>query len=307
MSRPEILFDPDLMESAVKFRMERARADGRPEFEREYRERADRAYEDPPGPARFEAFAALHKDLFREWGLDALFSDSLSRCRGLAGRMKEILIGLSSAGLDEGADLGGSDHDRLGILVDPRRLLDPLALGAFLERELEIAGDLLDPDFGYDAAAELPVRHPTERFLVRERLRLLWAVRVEKRLETAGRSSPEARADLLRRFAQLWSELGEGAAEAFEALWRNAPADFASLLRLVADPAALAAHCGVAFGASRGRGLACPLCGFPTHDWGPLDREVVPLVRADFPEWRPELGLCARCFEGYMALREVRP
>ncbi|MEX0880351.1 MAG: hypothetical protein WEF99_06875 [Thermoanaerobaculia bacterium] len=55
-------------------------------------------------------------------------------------------------------------------------------------------------------------------------------------------------------------------------------------------------------------GSPCPLCGFPVArvvvKWESAEqRRLTPRIREDFPEWRPELGACERCLEGY-AVRE---
>ncbi len=46
----------------------------------------------------------------------------------------------------------------------------------------------------------------------------------------------------------------------------------------------------------------CPLCEKPTYFWldaGYIDNETVKFIKADFPGWKKEDGVCRRCFECY--------
>ena len=80
----------------------------------------------------------------------------------------------------------------------------------------------------------------------------------------------------------------------------------AQLLELSKDPTGLAV-----FGAGEEEvslapiaGTLCPLCQFPTFDWGKPEAEIVPVIREDFPTWTMEEGICERCHENYQMHRE---
>ncbi len=46
----------------------------------------------------------------------------------------------------------------------------------------------------------------------------------------------------------------------------------------------------------------CPLCEGPTYFWldsGHIDGETVKFIKADYPSWKKEDGICRNCFECY--------
>ena len=46
----------------------------------------------------------------------------------------------------------------------------------------------------------------------------------------------------------------------------------------------------------------CPLCEKPTYFWlgaGHIDGETVKFIKADYPSWKKEDGICRNCFECY--------
>lgn len=46
----------------------------------------------------------------------------------------------------------------------------------------------------------------------------------------------------------------------------------------------------------------CPLCKKPTYFWldaGHINEETVTFIKADFPGWKKEDGICRKCYECY--------
>jgi hypothetical protein len=49
-------------------------------------------------------------------------------------------------------------------------------------------------------------------------------------------------------------------------------------------------------------GTTCTLCGFPSFDWveeAAKDEETAKVINEDFPDWKPQDGVCSRCAEYY--------
>ncbi len=49
-------------------------------------------------------------------------------------------------------------------------------------------------------------------------------------------------------------------------------------------------------------GTTCPLCGFPSFDWVEEvanDEETAKVINEEFPDWKPQDGVCSRCAEYY--------
>ena len=251
--------------------------------------------------ARNEAFFRLHLDWFREWGLEELLTGLLNQFSLLSEALELLAFRKPYGRHDEGAELYVNEAgDRNGVLaLRPERLENEAELKAFLRHELTHLHDMVDPAFGYDPT--LPVTGPClgSHSLARERYRLLWDVSIDGRLSQHG-CRP------LVTKEQRWSEFSAGFSfwpEArqqclFQELWTDPAPSHRRFLELLSELRPLQA------GASPG--APCPLCGFPTFNWADASRlgaDTVDAIRAEFPFWTAESGLCARCAEMYRVNR----
>lgn len=113
--------------------------------------------------------------------------------------------------------------------------------------------------------------------------------------------SPLADADRRRnKFERAFAFLPEARrAELFTALWTGALSTHAALLEFAADPRDFReVHAPVP-------GARCPLCGFAAFTWAD-PREPRPAaaarIQAEFPAWRADDALCARCAEIHQSI-----
>jgi hypothetical protein len=173
---------------------------------------------------------------------------------------------------------------------------DPAALARFLRHEIRHVADMLDPAFGYEPDLGGGRGTRAERELVRSRHFVLWNLAIDA-VEGSPAGAEVRRAQMDRVFAAV------------------PPAGRARLVARFSDPS-LRTH-PVLLAAARDPwtflgeprrgvvpGQACPLCGFPTHDWDPGPPEGA--IRADFPRWEASQGACRQCADIYRVAAAAR-
>lgn len=294
----QLRYDEDFIEAAV-FLCASGRRKGVPSLQvaRFHRER-ERLYNILDPDERNSAFFKLHLDWFREWGLEQPLTDTLREFPLVREKLNALAVRKTTK--DEGAELYVNDlGQRTGLLaLRLERLINDAPLRTYLRHEFTHLHDMLDPEFGYRPALELPGLNAAQRRLATERYRLLWDITIDGRLSVTGQpvTSREQHAAAFARGYSFWPR--ERQVETFEALWNDRSPRHALFLELIADPRGL--H-GVHHAAP---GASCPLCDFPTFVWAPvsgLTQEMVARITAEFPAWLPEHSLCDRCLETYQA------
>ena len=280
--------------------------------ERAFRQERDRLYEIGAPEAREAAFRDLHARWFERLGLDRPLHRALDERPLIARSTKSRLVAAARSAEDEGADLlvpvaasGRPDPGQTTVVVRLRveRFRDEADLLGFLRHEFAHVGDMLDPGFGYEPRLTPPgERAPHERLLI-DRYHALWDALIDGRLARSGGLPPGARERRLTAFARTFPMLGAGTAAVFTRFfdgqdpgWRHP-----DLVRFAHDPGAMLGERGD----HPYPGDRCALCRFPTHAFHPapeqLPRPVLNRVRADFPGWRPDQGLCRQCADVYHA------
>lgn len=249
--------------------------------------------------ARNTAFFNLHLEWFREWGLEKALVGPADEFPRLRTALNALVFRRARMKRDEGAELYVSaEHGRSGVVaLRVERFERPEELACFLRHEFAHVNDMLDPAFGYSPELHLPGRNAAQQRLTRERYRLLWDIAIDGRVTASSRASvgnrEEHRASFDHTF-DFWPEPKRD--EVFDSLWNNRQPRHADLLAIAADPRGLeSAHEPVP-------GAACPLCGFATFAWadiGGLSPQTTAAIRAEFPAWTPDQGVCRRCAEIY--------
>jgi hypothetical protein len=298
----QILYEPVLLDAVVSVLIQEREAGGDLHCTREYHALADPAYPLAPS-AREEAFQQIHRRLFRQWNLAAPLEAILAEFPPLQEQVQTLWVVRAPTSRDEGADLGFPGRTAAIIRLLPRRFLDPPGLGRLLRHELTHLTDMLDPTFAYEPREQISGILPAEEPLVRDRYRLLWDITIDSRLLRAGRetvaSREQRRTEFDAQFHGVPTPLLEGT---FGRLWEGPRPSHPALLETAIDPGR------TLFEARRGTvrflpGSRCPLCRFPSQSLRQGTAEIPTVVadeiRQDFPEWRPELGACERCVEGY--------
>lgn len=301
----QLRYDETLVEAAV-FLCASGRRHNVPALQvRRFLAERDRLYAILDPDARDEAFFKLHLEWFREWGLERPFSGGLAEMPLLRDQLALLAIRRAQSAKEEGAELYVNERgQRTGILaLTARRLVDDSGFPGYLRHELMHLQDMVDPAFGYSPELCLPGLNRAQETVARERYRLLWDISIDGRLERAGHAAPERKhrhADAFARAYSFWPAQQQEAV--FDALWSGTACGHAAMLEFIADPRGLrGSH-------QPGPGVACPLCGFPTFDWGTpdaLSAQVLTRVTSEFPDWTEDQGLCGRCLETYEATQAV--
>jgi hypothetical protein len=298
----QLRYDEDFIETAV-FLCASGRRPGVPSLQiaRFHRER-ERLYGILVPDERNAAFFKLNLDWFREWGLEQPLTRLLSEFGSLRGRLTALAVRKATSRKEEGAELYVNEARERTALLALRldRLTSDPALETYLRHEFMHLHDMVDPGFGYSPVLELPGCNAAQRRLAAERYRLLWDITIDGRIAAAGHTPVTSREQHRASFASGYSFWPEPRREeTFVALWASRAPRHAEFLALIADPRGLREIHHPAPGAS------CPLCDFPTFSWadpGAVVPELADRIKAEFPAWVLEQGLCSRCLETYQAL-----
>jgi hypothetical protein len=209
----------------------------------------------------------------------------------------------------EGADLfvnpnagpsTGGSRGAVGIQLRPESLLDPEGLLALLRHEFLHLDDMLDPAFAYRPVLPPSEAGPTFDRLLQDRYRALWDATIDGRLVLAGLASSSLRDRRLQDFTRTFPMFGERAPSALDRLFAGGPHTHGDLVAFARHPEDL-----LEFSLTNHRGACCPICRFPTCDFEPgemgLSFDLVARIRADFPFWDAERGICRQCADLYRA------
>ena len=256
--------------------------------------RVEPLYDLPPGRDREIAFERLALSEFEELGPAEMLRSAIAERPDVGNRVRVVLVGEARSASEEGVtwEPGGA---HLGIRVDPARFDDPERLRHWARHVLGHAEDTLDPAFGFEPHwIETAMAAPT-----RARLHRLWDVTVDARLEAAGHPAPSAsRADHRARLAADLAGCPDPVVAAvLERLWNGARPTFAELVAWSASRGAIAE--ALAGATADERPDHCPLCRFPSDDIRRPEEPIARLVSAEYPDWRPDRGLCGRCTDRY--------
>ena len=291
-------YEPDLVEEAV-FRC--VAASGRTAA---YHVAREAAYAVADDDEREAAFRRLHSQWFAHLDLGEPLRRALDELPLLAHHVERCVARRARSPGDEGADLlvrpaaadnASSPRAARGAIVvgmRPDLLRDRAALLYFLRHELLHVADMLDPAFGYESSLPHAEGGPTHDRLLMERYRALWAATIDGRLVRRGHAPDGTRERRLRDFSRTFG-LPNGAARRLLSRFFEQPSTHADLVAAARDPGRAAGSPGT---------RRCAICGFSGPSSGPV-AAVSPVVsariRADFPRWRPEDGLCPQCAELY--------
>lgn len=251
---------------------------------------------------RNAAFFKLHLDWYREWGLERVLLAVLKAFPLLRERLSVLAVRKSRGKQDEGAELYVNHREQRTALLALKleRYEDDAMLENYLWHEFMHLHDMLNPAFNYEPVLHLPGLNAAQRRLAVERYRLLWDITIDGRIFASGRLPMSPREQHAAAFAHsyhFWSEPRQ--TKTFQDLWQNRMTSHPRLVELIADPRGLRETHGPVPGGS------CPLCDFPTYTWATssgLAPWIQERIRAEFPGWAPEQGLCHRCLETYQAL-----
>jgi hypothetical protein len=265
----------------------------------------ERCYTTDSPDARAEAFARLHLDWFRRWGLSGRLESAIAPFPELPAGLAAFVFRRARGRHDEGAELyEAADGLRRAVLaLRPDRFLSEPGLSGFIHHELALITDMISPAYGYSPNLGDAGMSPARLRLAKERYRILWAIRADGRLAgrgLLGRAGPDERR---AEFGKAFGFLPEpGRSSVFQALWDGSLSTHAELVRLAVDPR------GHGFSHEATPGAPCPLCGFPAFSWSnaaSLRPAAAERIAREFPDWNSDEPICARCAEIYNAVTGI--
>ena len=284
---------------------------GHAEEKRYHRERS-RLYGIGDPDKRERAFQDLNAGWFARLGLADPIEKAIGEQPLVLSGAGHCQVARAAGKKEEGAELfvtpeaaGGKETKPSAcILLEPASLLDAASLLTFLRHEMLHIADMIDPGFGYEPALPPAEGGPTHDALLKNRYCVLWDTTIDGRMTRRGWAEPALRADRLNDFAREFPMLGERTENLFGRFFDRESHTHAELVAFARDPRNRARDSA----ATVSPGSRCSLCGFPTFDFEPaperLPEPMIARITADFPQWRPERGLCGQCAELYR-VREI--
>lgn len=291
-------FDSHLLEETVLA----AAAAANPQDTRAFRWERDAVYEIELADVRETSFQELDARWFRRFGIaDALLGllgehPLLARCTSVG------YVVSASSSRDEGADLHApgeelaeTEQPVLVIRLLPKTLLDQARLSALLRHELLHVTDMLDPDYGYEAALPETSGGPMAQRLIQDRYRVLWNTIIDGRLAGRGQLSSDDAEHRRLEFLATFQALGDDAESEFQRFFAAPRPKHAELVAFALEPK----------GSRSSETRLCPLCSLPAFDLHSrlqaLHPRILGAVQRDFPQWNREMGLCLQCADLYDA------
>ncbi|MBI4179961.1 hypothetical protein HY522_11130 [bacterium] len=199
---PPVTYDPALIESAVRRRVDAA-SDNDSAWIASYRAELDDIY-DQPEYGREAAFAALDRRFFQRIGIPTVVDECLAEREASLAAASSVTIIAARSRAEEGVDV--TRDGRMVLRCRPESFAPVEEFRANLRRELIQAADCFDPSFGH-APELLDNMMPSEKERIRAALSGMWASSAEGRLQTGeagGRRTFPEMFDLCR--AQLGSQ-----------------------------------------------------------------------------------------------------
>ncbi len=261
------------------------------------------AYAKTDPDERDAAFTRVNSDWFLRLALDAPVRQAFSEQAAALSALLRVLFVPVDREADQGAELYVASAQERSVVVSvrPEVLAVPARALDFLRRELMHIADMLDPAFEYEPALPPQPAGPTLDRLLQDRYRVIWDCSVDGRLARRGVCAADTRERRGREFAAAFGFLGEKTGEAFARVFDGPRPRHPEFVVMATDPAG---GFGVGPGSARRPGR-CPLCGCPTFDFEPapaaLPAAALTAIRAEFPSWWPEQGLCPQCADLYRA------
>ncbi len=303
-----ILYDPYIVEEVVFLKLRGLESSGNLELYDEFHRLSDKIYELSDEDERSDGFIELNREFFNKLGFSEAVREVVDEFPELSEKkIAEIHIRKVTSLMDMGSNL--ADEKRKTIIrVFPEQFMDIACLKKFIRHEMMHVVDMLDEKFGYKDGKLSTL--PAEETIMRDRYKLFWDIFIDNRLERRGKETVQSKNGRFGEFERLYVRLpSEKKKAVFEGLWKEENLTHDKAVELARDTVKLVATYGGTSieGEEETKkvlipGGPCPLCRFPTHSWidaSSLDEQLIQLIRADFPDWQVDDGICDRCTECY--------
>lgn len=314
-----ILYDTKLTEAVVRQEVEKKEREGDVSLMEEYHKEVDPIYEIDDVIDREEEFDKLYEKFFLDnLGYEKVIKEVFDEFPFLSEKISDIYINMDLA--REEANLMKKDPDEPGNLrkikfkMRPEIFNDKNELRKSIRHELMHVKDMLDDDYGYDTKVAAGLNTTEENF-VRDRYKIFWDIYIDSRLIREGRETMETKEKRFAWFSGIYRKIPvEQKVVMFDNFWNKEKITHQEILDMATDMMkAVPLLGGDAADAELEKekqtywsGRSCPLCNFPTHKWADdinlEDEKAIKLkdaIKADFPKWTAEEGVCERCAELY--------
>ena len=314
-----ILYDAKLTEAVVRQEVDKRERKGDLSLMEEYHKEVDPIYDIDDVIDREEEFDKLYEKFFlSNLGYGKVIKEVFDEFPFLNEKISDVYINMDL--MREEANLMKKDPDEPGNLrkikfkMRPEIFGDTNELRKSIRHELMHVKDMLDDDYGYDIRVPAGLNTTEENF-VRDRYKILWDIYIDSRLIKEGRETMETKEKRFAWFSGIYRKLpNEQKVVMFDNFWNKEKITHKEMLDMATDMMkAVPLLGGDASDAelekekqSYWSGRQCPLCKFPTYKWSndinPEDENAKKLqnaIKADFPKWTAEEGVCERCAELY--------
>ncbi len=308
----EIVYDQQLVDDIVYKGLAKQEASGDLALYKEYHEKRDAIYE-MEEESRPRKFRELDSDFFNRLGCDVYIKEIFDEYPDIKEKIESVHVRRATTRQNEGSNV--VDEGRKVIIrLYPEIFIEGInEIRRVIRHELMHVSDMMNKEFNYNVNEEFSPS-PMEERIMRDRYRLFWDISVDGRLVNKGLETTATREERKREFDSFFSKIPEGSRDlVFTKMWEaEEPMAHDRMVELSKDTNKVLA---LAAGDRSSEeliedtkelgplpGTTCTLCGFPSFDWveeAAKDEETAKVINEDFPDWKPQDGVCSRCAEYY--------
>ncbi len=308
----EIVYDQQLVDDIVYKGLAKQETSGDLALYKEYHEKRDAIYE-MEEESRPRKFRELDHDFFIRLGCDIYMKELFDEYPDIKEKIESVHIRRATTKQNEGSNVV-DEGKKVIIRLYPEIFIEGInEIRRVIRHELMHVSDMMNSKFEYDVNEEFSPS-PMEERIMRDRYRLFWDISVDGRLVSKGLETTATREERKREFDSFFSKIPEESRELiFTKMWdAEEPMAHDTMVELSKDTNNVLA---LAAGSRSAEelieetkklgplpGTTCTLCGFPSFDWveeAAEDEDVVKVLKEDFPDWKPQDGVCSRCAEYY--------
>jgi hypothetical protein len=308
----EIVYDQQLVDDIVYKGLAKQEASGDLTLYNEYHEKRDAIYE-MEEESRPRKFKELDHDFFIRLGCDVYMKELFDEYPDIKEKIESVHIRRATTRQNEGSNV--VDEGRKVIIrLYPEIFIEGVnEIRRVIRHELLHVSDMMNSKFEYDVNEEFSPS-PMEERIMRDRYRLFWDISVDGRLVNKGLETTATREERKKEFDSFFSKIPESSRgliftkmwEAEEPMTHNMMVELSKdtnkVLALAAGSRSVDELVEETKELGPLPGTTCPLCGFPSFDWVEevaKDEETAKVISEDFPDWKPQDGVCSRCAEYY--------
>jgi hypothetical protein len=308
----EIEYDHQLVDDIVCKGLVRQEASGDCSLYNEYHEKRNAIYE-MPEERRPRRFRELDEEFFNRLGYGDFLRDAFEEYPDIESAIKEVHVRRATTRKNEGSNLV-DEGTKVIIRLYPELFVEgSKEIRRVIRHELMHVSDMINSAFEYNVYEEFATS-PMEERIITDRYRLFWDISIDGRLANKGLETTASKEERKKEFDSFFSKIPEDTRELiFDKMWNadetithprlvELSKDTNKVLALAAGSRSAEELVEDAKALGPVPGTTCPLCGFPSFDWieeVAQDEDIAKIINEEFPDWKPQDGVCERCAEYY--------